>query len=108
MRPLDWMERCLALCSVGFFIGAGCCKEGDLPALQRALYSTQAADRNHAALELAKCGSKAQPAVPRLATLLYDPNVGVQSSAAFALRKIDTPEARRAIENALAVRRKRR
>lgn len=100
--------RLLALCSVGLLTALGCCKEAELPALQRALYSSQASERNRAALEMAKCGSKARAAVPRLATLLYDPNVGVQSSAAFALRKIDTPEARKAIEEALEARRKRR
>jgi hypothetical protein len=35
---------------------------------------------------------------------MYDPNVGVASSAAYALRKIDSKEARDALQVAEAVR----
>ena len=66
---------------------AACCKE-----------------RNAAALALAKCGKLAEPAVPRLSSMLYDPNVGVQSSSAYALREIGSPAAVAAIERVEAAR----
>lgn len=70
------------------------------------LYSNSAHDRNEAALALAKCGSpEVDRAVGRLAQLIYDENIGVQSSAAYALRKIDNPEARRALDRATKKRR---
>lgn len=80
---------------------AGCCDEQALPSRARALYSSSAKDRNEAALELARCGAKSANSVSRLGQLLYDSNVGVQSSAAYALRKIDTPEARAILERAI-------
>lgn len=72
----------------------GCCNTEEIPKLTRLLNSSDAKDRNDAALSLARCGEKADRAVPRLSQLLYDDNVGVQSAAAYALRKIDTPSAR--------------
>jgi hypothetical protein len=86
---------------------AGCCSESDIPIAKKKLYSDSAKERNQGALDLASCGTRAGSAVPRLITLLYDENVGVQSSAAYALRKIDTPEAREALERATAARKKR-
>lgn len=77
-----------------------CCKTEDIPKDIRALYSSSAKERNEAALKLASCGEDAAKAVPRLADLIYDKNVGVQSSAAYALRKIDTPEAREVLKKA--------
>jgi len=62
------------------------------------LSSRVAKERNNAALKLGRCGSKAARAVPLLEQLLYDENVGVQSAAAYALRKIDTPAARRIMD----------
>jgi HEAT repeat protein len=38
--------------------------------------------------------------VQRIAALMYDPNVGVASSAAYALRKMNSREAREALEAA--------
>jgi len=72
----------------------GCCSSADVETLTPDLYSSSAKERSSAAWALARCGSKAEPAVRRLAELLYDENTGVQSAAAFALRKIDTPSAR--------------
>jgi HEAT repeat protein len=89
----------------------GCCSESDLPSFKKGLYSPAAKERNAAALGLAKCGEKASDSVPRLGHLLYDENVGVQSSAAYALRKIDTETARkllRRVEEQRAARRENR
>lgn len=102
--------RTLALCvgCVGIVALNGCC---DKPALSRnttALSSGNAGERNRAALALARCGSDAKAAVPRLIALLYDDNVGVQSSAAYALRQIDTPDARKAMQQVDEARRKAR
>ena len=86
----------------------GCCSETDLPSFKKGLYSPAAKERNAAALGLAKCGEKASDSVSRLGHLLYDENVGVQSSAAYALRKIDTEAARtllRRVEEQRAARR---
>jgi len=82
---------------------AGCCKEERIPGFVRDLYSPTAKRRNEAALGLAHCsGPAVERAVPRLIDLMYDDNIGVQSSAAYALRKIDTPRARDALERARA------
>ena len=79
----------------------GCCDEARVPKELKQLYSGHAKDRSEAALQLGRCGSPlADRAVPRLSELIYDPNVGVQSAAAYALRKIDTPAARSVLERA--------
>jgi HEAT repeat protein len=84
---------------VGLILGlGGCCRDEDIPRNVAKLNSAVAKDRNQAALKLARCGAKADQAVPLLAQLLYDDNVGVQSAAAYALRKIDTPRARKIME----------
>ncbi len=85
-----------------------CCDRAAVPDQLQKLYSSQAKERNKAALALAKCGDLAEPAVPRLAALLYDSNVGVQSSAAYALREIGSPQAVKAIEKAEAARARRK
>lgn len=85
----------------------GCCSEQDLPSLKKGLYSPSAKERNASALGLARCGTRASDVVPRLGQLLYDDNVGVQSSSAYALRKIDTEDARILLSRAEA-RRKRK
>ena len=78
-----------------------CCKDSELPGAFKDLYSSSAKDRNEAALTLASCGSpKADRAVSRLIQLLNDENVGVQSSAAYALRRIGTKQASEALERA--------
>lgn len=85
---------------------AGCCSEEKAKTLRGKLYSSSAKERSDAASRLAYCGAKAEAAVPRLAQLLYDENPGVQSMAAYALRKIDTPSARAIMERIDASRRK--
>ena len=90
------------LISAAAVSAVACCDDRAIPKMSHELYSSDASTRNTAALGLARCGDRAKSAVPRLAALLYDPNVGVQSSASYALRKIDTREARRAIEDAMA------
>lgn len=80
---------------------SACCKSDQIPRYIRDLRSSNAKVKNEAALELANCGSpKADAAVSDLIRLLYDPNVGVQSSAAYALRRIATPEAEKALQRA--------
>ncbi len=86
----------------------GCCSESELPGFKKGLYSSVAKERNSAALGLAKCGEKASDSVSRLGQLLYDENVGVQSSAAYALRKIDTESARVLLQRAESARAARR
>jgi HEAT repeat protein len=79
---------------------AGCCDEKAFPTALRALNSEKASERNKALLLIAKCGERAEPAVPRIAQLMYDENVGVASSAAYALRCIDSKRARLALKAA--------
>lgn len=79
----------------------GCCGPNDSAKARYKLYSASVHERNEAALTLARClGPEAEASVPRLIDLLYDRNVGIQSSAAYALRRIDTPAARAALERA--------
>jgi len=96
------------LWSLVVILAGGCCDKEALPRMKRSLYSQKSSERNEAALALSRCGKHAKDIVPRLISMLYDENVGVQSSAAYALREIDTPEARRALEQAQAMREKRR
>jgi HEAT repeat protein len=105
MRTRAHFIRCLYICAI-LLAASSCCSESDIPVARKKLFSASARDRNQGALDLAGCGSKAGSAVPRLIELLYDENKGVQSAAAFALRKIDTPQAREALEEATAARRK--
>jgi HEAT repeat protein len=79
---------------------AGCCSQEKANKAEDNLYSDNASTRNEAALTLAGCGSKAKNSTSKLIELLHDPNIGVQSSAAFALRKIDTQAAREALDKA--------
>ena len=72
----------------------------DIPRLKKELSSPDASQRNKAALALAGLGEKAQPAEDALIRLLSDKNSGVKSSAAYALRAIDTPKARAALDKA--------
>ena len=76
---------------VTFCLGlVSCCDKQELPHNIDRLYSSNVRERNQATLDLARCGSDAASAVPRLGELLYDENVGVQSGAAYALQRIDT------------------
>jgi HEAT repeat protein len=91
-----------------FIAVTGCCDERALPSAIKALYSEKPSDQNKALLLLAKCKHKADSAVPRIAQLMYDDNVGVASSAAYALRCIDSKEARAALKRAEQARAARR
>jgi HEAT repeat protein len=79
---------------------AGCCNENSLSNALRNLNSLNASDRNKALQVIAQCGSRGESAVPRISQLMYDENVGVASSAAYALRKIDSKRAREALKRA--------
>ena len=79
---------------------SGCCDSDAIPEYIRQLSHSDAKIRNDAALEIAACGSTAKDAVPYLAPLIYDENVGVQSSAAYALRRIDTKQSKAVLERA--------
>ena len=93
--------RLFLISVAGLIILYGCCSKEEAAKARKDLYSSLAKDRNDAAQTLAQCGAEeGRPAVPRLIQLMYDQNVGVQSSAAYALRKIDTPEARAALDKA--------
>jgi hypothetical protein len=79
---------------------SGCCHEAEVPLALRGLYSTDAREKNRSLQVLAQCPEVSKPSVQRIAALMYDPNVGVASSAAYALRKIDSREAREALQTA--------
>lgn len=70
----------------------------EVPALTRKLSSTDTSERNQAALTLSRMGEKAEPATRALIGLLKDPNAGVRTSAALALREIGTKESIHALD----------
>ena len=63
------------------------------------LTHTEAKVRVRAAQRLATYGPDAKPAEDLLIRLLKDKNGGVRSAAAYALRKIGTKKATRALDN---------
>jgi HEAT repeat protein len=79
---------------------AGCCDERALPTALKNINSAKPSDRNKALQVIAQCGARSESAVSRIAQLMYDENVGVASSAAYALRKIDSKAARAALKEA--------
>jgi HEAT repeat protein len=87
---------------------SGCCKEAELPSASRGLYSSDHREKTQSLQILARCGVKAESSVQRIAALMYDKNVGVASAAAYALRKIDSKEARQALETAEQARQRNR
>jgi len=87
---------------------SACCDEAALPKAIDQLTSSKASDRNKALHTVGRCGTKADRAVPTIERLMYDQNVGVASSAAYALRKIDTPSARAALKAAEQLKRERK
>ncbi len=91
------MRFLLLLCLIVCFS----CKENPktaVPKLIKQLNSTIAAERSNAALTLGRYGEQAKEAVPALIICLEDPNSGVKSAAAYALRVIDTPQAQNALQ----------
>lgn len=93
--------RYLKFCICGLLLLVLACgpSKEDLPILIKELRSSESATRNKAALALAEFGAEGEKAVPSLIMLLNDESGGVRSSAAYALRKIDTPQARRALDS---------
>ncbi|MCB0343870.1 MAG: HEAT repeat domain-containing protein [Bdellovibrionales bacterium] len=90
----------LILLASSLFLASACSDpEIEIPKLIKQLKSSDSSARNNAAMKLGSYGGDAQSAVRPLASLLNDENGGVRSSAAFALRKIGTPEAKRALDN---------
>lgn len=74
--------------------------EADVKRVLKEMQSPDPAVRNQAALECANFGSLSPKVVPALIKLLSDENVGVSSGAAYSLRKIASPEAEKALEQA--------
>ena len=87
---------------------SGCCNEAELPKATLGLYSANVRERTEALHALSRCGASAEPSVQRIAALMYDGNVGVASAAAYALRKIDSKQAREALSQAEAMRERNR
>ncbi len=79
---------------------SGCCHEAEVPLAVRGLYSADPREKNRSLQTLAQCPQQSKPSVQRIAALMYDSNVGVASSAAYVLRKMNSPEAREALEAA--------
>ena len=102
-------KRFVACAVVLLGILSGCCHEAEVPLAVRGLYSPEPREKNRSLQTLAQCPQQSQPSVQRIAALMYDPNVGVASSAAYTLRKMNSPQAREALEAAEQTRlRKRR
>lgn len=93
------MVKKYVVCGI-FMLVAGCCNEAELPNASRGLYSNDHREKTRSLQVLAQCGAKAESSVQRIAALMYDKNIGVASAAAYALRKIDSKEARQALEAA--------
>lgn len=87
---------------------SGCCHEAEVPLAVRGLYSPDPREKNRSLHTLAQCPEQSKLSVQRIAALMYDANVGVASSAAYTLRKMNSPEARDALEAAEQARLRRR
>lgn len=84
---------------VGMFSGCREPAETAVPKLIKQLKSQDSHERNVAARALAGYGPDAKKAVRPLSQALWDDNMGVRTSAAYALRKIGTPKALRVLEH---------
>lgn len=96
---------------LGAFCGAvlsACCDEAQLGSAKRELYSGDHRRQTKALQAVGRCGELANDVVPYIASLMYDKNVGVASAAAYALRRIDSVPARKALEKAEKMRAHRR
>lgn len=91
-------SRCLFIFLL-FLFSACTSAEEEVPRLVQELSHSEAKVRSRAAQRLAGYGEDAKPAVDSLIRLLKDKNGGVRSSAAFALRKIGTKKAIRALDH---------
>ncbi len=74
-----------------------------IPKLSKQLKSKITKERSQAALAAGAYGQDAAPLTEDLIRLLSDKNGGTRSAAAFALRKIDSKDARKALLKAQAV-----
>lgn len=83
---------------------SGCCDESQLGIAKRNLYSADHRSKTKALQAVGRCGARANDVVPHIASLMYDKNVGVASAAAYALRRIDTAQARKALTKAEEIR----
>lgn len=81
-------------------LSSGCHESAEhaVPHLIKQLDSDIASERNAACHALASYGPEARPATKALIKRLRDENIGIRSSAAYALRKIDSPEATAALD----------
>lgn len=86
---------------LSLMLGFGCSgdRTAEIKQLKQELRSSDGRARNQAALKAASLGKAGEPLVPELIALLRDPNGGIRSSAAYALRAIDTPAAHAALEH---------
>ena len=91
--------RAFILLSLLLSLGCSGDTAAELKQLKHELRSADGRIRNQAALRAASLGKKGEPLVPELVALLRDPNGGIRSSAAYALRAIDTPAAQTALAN---------
>lgn len=81
--------------------GCHAATEADVKRVIKEMSSPDPAVRNQAAMEAANFGPLGPKVVPVLVKLLMnDENNGVRSGAAYALRKIGTPEANKALDQA--------
>lgn len=96
------MPAIISIFIFGIAMGCHSTTEADVKRVIKEMSSPDPAVRNRAAMECARFGAYGPKVVPALIKLLSDENNGVKSGAAYALRKIGTPEANRALE--LAVR----
>lgn len=91
--------RAFILSSLLLALGCSGDSAAELKRLKQDLRSADSRVRNQAALRAASLGKAGEPLVPDLIALLRDPNGGIRSSAAYALREIDTPAAQGALAN---------
>ena len=105
---MSFLRRAAVAVLLALLVACGPPSEERMNELKEQLQSSNTRTRNRAALDLANYGRHAAPAIPQLKRLLNDPNGGVQTSAAYALRQIGTPEADAALKSAPKTRRVRR
>ena len=100
IRRLE-MRKILILLSLVFSVVACVAPEEEMPILIKQLQTGDRKDKSQAALRIGRIGPPhANKATGALIKLLNDKNPGVQSAAAYALRKIDTPKAKKALDRA--------
>ena len=95
--------RFILVVALGIWL-SGCCDESQLGVAKRNLYSADHRSKTKALQIVGRCGARANDVVPHSASLMYDKNVGVASAAAYALRRIDTVPARKALKKAEEIR----